>query len=147
MLTRPSVKEIFVKHFLTLGFYFLYWCSKSRKDINSSARKQIVPPIWWLLIPGVNLYWMWHYAGALETVSFKRISRSDTFLYFLLALCVWIIPGQGLNFDTSNDTTISTGFIIGVILTLLLFQITALASFCAIIQKKINAIATNNPTR
>jgi hypothetical protein len=151
MLSKPSSKEIWTKHFLTLGLYFFYWCSRSKADIESSAHQKMLPSAWWLAIPGLNFYWMWLYAEALEHVSYKRIKASDVFLLFVLGMSAWLIPASIPNFDfnlgsrgstlpISWHTIIVILIVIGVVF--LLLQIAGLAFFCSMVQKKINSLTS-----
>jgi hypothetical protein len=148
MLSKPSTKKIILYHFLTLGFYFLYWCSRSRTDINRAARQEIIPTTWLLVVPFANYYWMWQYAEALERVTFKRIKGSDTFLIYIIATSFWFIVSPGYSFSTSSTHLATHALIILISIVLGIFvlvQIAGLAFFCSTIQKKINAVTSNQP--
>jgi hypothetical protein len=148
MQPAPSTAKIYTLSLLTFGWYFLYWCSKSRAAVNAAARQQLVPPTWYLVIPGLNFLWVWQYANALEIVSFQRIKAIDTFSYYLIATGVFfLIPGSFHVSRSDVGPTTHTLVIIAIIVAVIAVEFFALGLgfFCDRIQKKINAVTPNNP--
>lgn len=146
MRPAPSTTKIYTLSLLTFGLYFLYWCNKSRQAINASAKQALVPPIWYLLLPGLNFLWVWQYGNALETVSFQRIKAIDIFAYYLIATGLFIAVPGGFNISSSDiGHGTKTLVIIGIVVTVVLLELLAigLAFFCDRIQKKINDITPN----
>lgn len=147
MRPAPSTAKIYVLSILTLGLYFFYWCSKSRVLVNQAAKKELVPATWLLAVPGVNYWWMWQYANALEHVSYKRIKAVDTFCYFLIGTGLLFIFSGGYPDVSSRDLGRNTHEIIVVLLSgLFLFVVLnsiGLALFCSVIQNKINKTNPN----
>ena len=150
MLNRPSSRRIWTLSLLTLGLYFYYWCSHSRAEINRSAKQNLVPTCWYLIVPGLNYYWMWLYAEALQKVSYRRIKQSDVFLVYVIATSLIWLPssfGRGFSFNTSHATasvhpTLHTILlIIGIIAAIaVIMNAAGLAFFCNYTQGKINAL-------
>ncbi len=148
MRPAPSTAKIYVLCVLTLGLYFFYWAAKSRALVNQAAKKELVPSTWLLAIPGVNYWWVWQYANALEHVSFQRIKAVDTFSYYLIGTGLLFLSSGIPNFE-SNDLGRNTSEIVTVLLIALgLFIVLnsiGLAVFCSTIQKKINQTDPNAP--
>jgi hypothetical protein len=145
MLNGPSTKQIILKQLATLGLWHFYWCAQSRRDINTAAGKELIPPIWYLAIPGLNYWWAWHYAEALEIVTQKHIKASDTFGMYIIAIDIWIL----LLPIVSNIVSIygdfnhkpSLGLVIGFFVAVLLAML-AIGSglFCYLMQRKIDTV-------
>ncbi|MGH7237187.1 MAG: hypothetical protein ACREGF_01485 [Candidatus Saccharimonadales bacterium] len=146
MLNKPSSGKIYLYNFLTLGFYFFYWCSRSRANINHSARQKLIPSTWLLAVPGGNYWWMWQYAGALDYVSYGRLKSSDTFLLYILATHAFVLLSplyyflSGPSHTTASLHTILLIIIIAIIIVFLI-SIAGAAFFCAVVQHKINALS------
>jgi hypothetical protein len=145
MLNGTSTKKIYLYQFLTLGCYFFYWCSHSRKDINRAAGTKLIPSTWLLILPLANYWWAWRYANALEFVSYNRVKASDTFLLYIIGSSVAggvvsvvrYLPSNAIK-TTNLHSLIIAAIILGIIF--LLLGIAGLGFFCAMIQNKINAI-------
>ena len=150
MLSQPSSRKIWSLSLLTLGLYFFYWCSRSRAEINRSAGQVLIPSSWYLVVPGLNYFWMWLYAGALQKVSYDRIKSSDVFLVYLVCASLLTLPftfGRGFNISSPPATTtvhpswhtilviISVIFAISVII-----NAAGMAFFCNYTQANINAL-------
>lgn len=148
MRPAPSTAKIYILSILTLGFYFFYWCSKSRAQINQAAKKDLVPSTWYLAIPGLNYWWIWEYAGALELVSYKRIKSVDTFCFFLIGTSLLFLlpafPNIGSHDLGRNGHEIFTVLLILFGIFIVINSI-GLGFFCSTIQNKINKTSPNPP--
>lgn len=150
MLNRPSSSKIWLLSLLTFGLYFYYWCSHSRADVNRAAKLAIVPTCWYFLVPGLNYYWMWLYAGALQKVSFGRIKATDVFLVYVISTSLVGLPlsiSRGINFSSSSapnsfNPTLHTFLVVAgiAIVVAALINAAGLAFFLNYTQGKINAI-------
>ncbi len=150
MLNRPSSSKIWLLSFVTFGLYFYYWCSHSRADVNQAAKEQIVPTCWYFLVPGLNYYWMWLYAGALQKVSFGRIKTTDVFLVYILSTGLVGFPVSFLrvfNFTSSSASSSVQPSLQAILITIgvvvliaALVNAAGLAFFCNFTQGKINAL-------
>lgn len=96
MRETSGTKRIFLYHYLTLGFYFIVWCARSRREIQRSAGRQLIPTLWLLIVPFGNFWWMWQYSQALEYVSYRRIKGSDVFLLYVVVVNAWLVLDVGV---------------------------------------------------
>ena len=149
MLNQPSKSKIWLLSLLTLGLYFFYWCSRSRADINSSAKQPLVPSCWYLVVPGLNYFWMWLYAEALQKVSYKRIKASDVFLVYVIGTSLIGLPwtlSRGFSYPSSATSTVhptlhTVLLIIGIVVAVgTLVNAAGLAFFMSYTQGKISAL-------
>ena len=148
MLHGSSVKKIWLLNIVTLGMYYFYWCSQSRRDINKSAGLALIPATWYLALPGLNYYWIWQYSRALERVSFKRINGNDVFLIYIVGANFAAIAFSVFRLFTIDPTatpSINTLIIVFGLAIILLALATALglAFFCAYVQRRVNALNAN----
>jgi len=139
MLQGVSRRKIFTYQALSLGFYFFYWCSKSRRDIIRSAGRPIIPSTWLLALPIGNYWWMWRYANALDFVSYSRIKYSDTFLLYIIVINLALIGEPVIRFNIQVQH-ISLTLILIALAVVWVTTIIALGFFCAVIQDKITKL-------
>ncbi len=107
MLHGHSTRKLIGLQIVTLGFYFFRWAAVCRKELNTVLRSNYVPTTWFLIIPGLNYWWMWHYSHALDGVTNHSVKYSDTFLLYIIATTFLSFAGYGYsNFSSStNDNT------------------------------------------
>jgi hypothetical protein len=139
MLQGVSTQKIFVYQALSLGFYFFYWCSRSRRDINRSAGRPIIPSTWLLALPIGNYWWMWRYANALDFVSYSRIKYADTFLLYIIVINLAFIgePFFRVNIQVQH---ISITLLLIALAAIWVTTIISLGFFCAVMQGKITKL-------
>jgi hypothetical protein len=141
MQTRDP-RKIVILHFVTLGFYFYYWCSNARKKINSLFHKNVVPSVWFMVIPFGSFYWAWLYADALDTLTHSQIKRDDTFGLWLIAALT--VPGPPyLSFlivlsGREGDPPMSWGAGIAIMIIIYLLSVGIISFFIAAMQKRVN---------
>jgi hypothetical protein len=63
---------------VTFGIYALLWYINTSNKLTAYGAK--ILPVWYLFIPGLNIYWMWVFSEALEYVTSKRIEGMTAFL-------------------------------------------------------------------
>ncbi len=89
---------------------------------------------------------MWHYAQALERVSYERIKASDTFLLYILSTCLLGVlsyfPVDLFFPDDLSDTSRLVPILIAIVAVLLAAAIAGAALFCAVMQNKINKLTS-----
>ena len=82
-------KNIFLVYFLsffTFGIYSLVWTVKSKRDMNSLGAE--IPTSWLLIIPVVNLFWLYKYAEGFA----QNVKKDDsTMMWFVMSLFAGII--------------------------------------------------------
>src|SRR5690349_334057 len=84
-MQKRSPKKVFIYHLLTFGIFFLVWCSKSRKEINTILGRKAVPSVWLIIVPFGLFWWGWLYSEALEEATGKKLKRDNTFGLLLIA--------------------------------------------------------------
>ncbi len=62
---------------ITLGIYLIVWYVKTEEEMNSLGAKIVTP--WLLIIPLVNLYWVWSWCTGISFVT-KKYSPVGGFL-------------------------------------------------------------------
>jgi hypothetical protein len=70
---------------VTLGFYFIYWCWRSKNEVNRKAKGIKAPSVWWFLLPFGGYWWAWQYSQAVESATGGKLRYSDVFGFFLVA--------------------------------------------------------------
>jgi hypothetical protein len=81
-MTRRSVLSVLILTIVTFGIYGLFWLVKTKDEMNE--RGASVPTAILLIVPLVNLYWMWKYAEGVEIVTDRRMSGPVAFLVLWL---------------------------------------------------------------
>jgi hypothetical protein len=66
---------------ITFGIYGLVWLVKTKNEMNSLGAK--IPTAWLLIIPLVNIYWLWTYAQGVEQVTKGGQSAALAFILML----------------------------------------------------------------
>ena len=69
--------------FITFGIYMLVWMVSTKNEMNE--RGASIPTAWMIIIPFVNIIWMWKYSGGVGHVTNKELSDVVAFL-LLVAL-------------------------------------------------------------
>ncbi len=82
--------------FITFGIYSLYWAVSTKGEMNKLGAK--IPTAWLIIVPIVNIWWMWKYSEGVEYVTKEKMSGV---LAFILWLLLYII-GQAIIQDAFN---------------------------------------------
>jgi len=59
MVKERDPMMVLVYTFLTCGLYMLYWLFETSKELTEL--KAELPELWFIIIPGLNLYFMYKY--------------------------------------------------------------------------------------
>jgi hypothetical protein len=95
-MTKRSVVAVILLSMVTFGIYGLIWVVKTKNEMNSQGAS--IPTAWLLLVPLVNYWWMWKYAGGVEHVTRGKTSQVIAFiLMFVLS-----VIGYGIIQDAFN---------------------------------------------
>jgi hypothetical protein len=81
-MTRRSVIAVLLLSLVTFGIYFLVWMVMTKNEMNRQGAN--IPTALLLIIPLVNIYWMWKYAEGVELVTDRRMSGPVAFLVLWL---------------------------------------------------------------
>ncbi len=77
--------------FITFGIYSLVWSVKTKNEMNALGAS--IPTAWLLIIPFVNLYWMWKYAQGVQHVTKGGLSQVAAFLLLLFLSVIGMAIG------------------------------------------------------
>lgn len=82
-MRQRSIPKMILLSIVTLGIYSVYWSVSTKNEMNRLGAQ--VPTAWLLVIPLVNIYWMWKYSQAVEQITGTKISAPLAFVveYFL----------------------------------------------------------------
>ena len=76
--------------FITFGIYGLVWEVKTKNDMNKLGAD--IPTAWLLIVPLVNLWWLWKYSEGVEKATGGQTSGVLAFvLLFLLGVIGMVI--------------------------------------------------------
>jgi hypothetical protein len=68
---------------VTFGIYALVWHVKTKNEMNRFGSS--IPTAWLLIVPILNIVWLWKYSVGVETFTRRGLSRHAAFwLMFLL---------------------------------------------------------------
>lgn len=68
--------------FVTFGIYGLYWEVKTKGEMN--ALGATIPTAWLIIVPFVNIWWLWKYSEGVEKVTSGKLSGVLAFVLMLL---------------------------------------------------------------
>lgn len=67
---------------VTFGIYSLYWEVKTKGEMNSLGAD--IPTAWLIIVPLVNIWWMWKYCQGVQHVTGEKLNAALVFVGFLL---------------------------------------------------------------
>ncbi len=80
-MQKRSLAAVLLLPFVTFGFYSLYWIVWTKTEMNSCGAE--IPTAWLVLIPFVNIWWLWKFNEGVAEVTRERISTGVGFLLML----------------------------------------------------------------
>lgn len=76
---------VFLLSLITFGIYGLVWEVKTKNELNSLGAE--IPTAWLLIVPVVNIYWLWKYSEGVQKATDGKTSNVLAFiLMFLLGI-------------------------------------------------------------
>lgn len=72
---------------ITFGTYYIFWLVITKIQMNTKGAQ--IPTAWLLIIPLVNIYWLWKFSEGVELVTKKGM---QTVIAFLL---LWLLDILG----------------------------------------------------
>lgn len=86
---------------LTLGIYGIYWEVKTKGEMNKLGAD--IPTAWLIIVPLVNIWWLWKYSEGVEKVTGGKLSGV---LAFIL---LWVLGfiGAAIVQDSFNNNVAS----------------------------------------
>ena len=68
--------------FVTFGIYAIYWQVKTKGELN--AKGATIPTAWLIIVPFVNIWWMWKYSEGVEQITSEKMSAVLAFILLWL---------------------------------------------------------------
>ena len=81
-MKERDILGVFILPLLTFGIYGLVWFLKTGREMRSLGA--VIPTAWLLLIPLVNLYWVWKWSKGVEKVTNNHFSPVAAFVLLVL---------------------------------------------------------------
>jgi hypothetical protein len=75
---QKSPAMLFLLVMVTCGIYALLWYSNTGQAMR--AKGADIPPFWYILIPIMNIIWMWKWCQGLDQVSGGQLSAGSNLL-------------------------------------------------------------------
>ena len=95
-MTQRNPITVALLSLVTLGIYYIVWLVKTKGEMNEKGAE--IPTAWLIIIPFVNIYWLWKYCQGVEKVTDNQLS---TVLAFVVLWLLSII-GQAIVQDAFN---------------------------------------------
>lgn len=85
-MKQRSVLWTLVFSVITFGIYLIVWFVLTKGELNNKGAK--IPTAWLLIIPFVNIWWMWKYYEGAQQVTNEKVNAILNFLlgFFLSPL-------------------------------------------------------------
>lgn len=87
-MKNRSPLAVFFFPLITFGIYGLYWMVKTKGEMNERGAN--IPTAWLIIIPFVNIWWMWKYSEGVGQVTNEKLSGV---LAFIL---LWLLGSIGM---------------------------------------------------
>ena len=82
-MTKRSPISVVLLALITCGIYGIVWYVQTKGEMNRLGAS--IPTAWLLIIPFVNLYWVWKYAEGVQLVT--KGAQSAVTIFLLLLFC------------------------------------------------------------
>ncbi|MEX0940218.1 MAG: DUF4234 domain-containing protein [Candidatus Babeliales bacterium] len=100
-MTSRNLWQMIILILITLGIYPIYWLVATKIELNKLGAQ--IPTAWLLIIPFVNLYFLYKFAEAFAIYVLK--DKTQIAAYFLLITLLWPI-GEIIYQDQINKKAI-----------------------------------------
>jgi hypothetical protein len=68
--------------FVTLGIYGIYWQVKTKGEMNAVGAN--IPTAWLIIVPLVNIWWLWKYSEGVDQATGHKLSGVLAFILLWL---------------------------------------------------------------
>jgi Domain of unknown function (DUF4234) len=89
-MKQRSPFSVVVLTLITLGIYSIVWFVQTRREMV--ARGADIPSAWLMIVPIVNLYWIWKWSEGVERITSNKMSQAMAFLL----VCALNVVGLGI---------------------------------------------------
>lgn len=87
---------VFFLPFITFGIYAIYWIVETKIEMNRNGAD--IPTAWCIIVPLVNIWWLWKFCGGLEKITKGKVSQIVGFiLLWQLNLIGMVITQDSIN--------------------------------------------------
>lgn len=87
---------------VTFGIYAIYWEVKTKGEMNALGTD--IPTAWLIIVPFVNIWWLWKYCEGVEKVTGGKLNGVLSFVLIFLVGSI----GQAIVQDSFNNNVAST---------------------------------------
>jgi hypothetical protein len=95
-MTKRSVVSVIVLTLITFGIYALIWFIKTKREMVKAGAE--IPTSWLLILPFVNIFWLWKWSGGVDHVTRGKSTQVINFiLVFVLGIIGMAIVQSALN--------------------------------------------------
>ncbi len=106
-MKKRSPVAVLLLPFVTFGIYSIVWQVKTKGELNSQGAQ--IPTAWLIIVPLVNIWWLWKYSEGVELVTKKEMSAIVSFvLLYLLGFIGSAILQNEFNKLSPQSTTPDT---------------------------------------
>lgn len=67
---------------ITFGIYGIYWAVKTKGELNE--RGADIPTAWLIIVPFVNIWWLWKYSEGVEKVTNGKMTGIIAFILLFI---------------------------------------------------------------
>lgn len=107
-MKRRGVAAVVILTIVTFGIYGLVWLVKTKNEMNSLGAN--IPTAWLLIVPLVNIYWIWKYSEGVEKVTNSKLPTVLGFiLLYLLSIVGMAIVQSEFNKVAENPSATGGG--------------------------------------
>src|SRR6187402_1071217 len=96
-MKKRNVIAVFLLPIITIGIYYFYWFAKTKGELNSKGAQ--IPTTWLIIVPLVNLWWIWKYYEGAEHVT---EGKTNGILMFVLDIFVTSLIPMAICQDAYN---------------------------------------------
>lgn len=101
-MKNRSIVAVVLLPFVTFGIYTLYWFVSTKGELNQKGAQ--IPTAWLLIIPFVNIFWMYKYYEGAEQVTG---GKANAVMLFLIGLLVTNLISSAIAQDAYNNLVIA----------------------------------------
>ncbi len=93
-MEQRSPAVVFILFCITFGIYPIIWFVKTKDEMNTQGAE--IPTAWMMIIPILNLLWIWKYCQGVEKVTRQGMGAAMAFLMlaFLGPIGAFLIQGN-----------------------------------------------------
>ena len=81
-MKKRSPVAVLLLPLITFGIYSIYWQVATKIEMNKQGTK--IPTAWLIIIPFVNIWWLWKYCEGVEQFTKEKLSVVLAFLLLIL---------------------------------------------------------------